>query len=168
MGDTTIALALTSPENDYLAVEVHRPGIGSLLRQTEENKLSNIRVINHDVIEVLEFQLPDNSFDCVYVYFPDPWPKKKHHKRRLINRHFLYLLKDKLKPNARIFLSTDWEDYAARIMEVFETTTGFINLAGKYQYAPRPRWRPMTKFEQRSEKLNHRVLDLVFSFKQID
>jgi len=112
-GDSTIIMASNNPENDYLAVEVHKPGIGRLLRQIHSNHLKNIRIINHDVIEVIEFQLLNNSLDSVFIFFPDPWPKKRHHKRRLIDKSFLERLSKKLKRNARVFLATDWENYAA-------------------------------------------------------
>jgi len=163
-GDSTIIMASNNPENDYLAVEVHKPGIGRLLRQIHSDHLKNIRIINHDVIEVIEFQLLNNSLDSVFIFFPDPWPKKRHHKRRLIDKSFLERLSKKLKRNARVFLATDWENYAANIRESIENTPGFINLSGKYQYAPRPYWRPLTKFENRGKKLQHQVRELVFAY----
>ncbi|MBI4006477.1 MAG: tRNA (guanosine(46)-N7)-methyltransferase TrmB [Gammaproteobacteria bacterium] len=166
MGDATIEMATAHPENDYLAVEVHRPGVGSLLKQIETRQLNNIRVFNHDVIEILTYQIPDNSLDIVYIFFPDPWPKKRHHKRRLINHKLLDCLMNCLKANARIFIATDWEDYARHILEIFETKSGFINLSGAGRYAPRPRWRPNTKFEQKGKNLNHCVWDLVFACRK--
>lgn len=166
MGDTTVAMAITNPENDYLAVEVHNPGIGSLLRQIETHQISNIRIFNHDVIEVLTFQIPGNSLDIVYIFFPDPWPKKRHHKRRMINHEFLDSLINCLKANARIFVATDWEDYAKLILEIFETKPGFINLAGAGRYAPRPRWRPNTKFEQKGKKSDRCVWDFAFACRR--
>lgn len=166
MGDTIVALATACPENDYLAVEVHRPGIGSLLRQIETRQLNNVRVFDHDVIDVLTYQIPDNSLDIVYIFFPDPWPKKRHHKRRLINHQFLDCLKNCLKANARIFIATDWKDYARHIIDVFETSPCFINLAGTGRYSPRPHWRPDTKFEKRGKKLDHYVWDLVFACRR--
>jgi len=168
MGDTTTSMAFANPENDYLAIEVHRPGIGSLLRQIEINNLSNIRIIAHDVVDVLQFQLPANCLDIVYIFFPDPWPKKRHHKRRLINHNFLESLKIKLKSNARLFLATDWQDYAEHILKTFETSPGFINLAGKYNFAPRPIWRPITRFEKKGYRLDHGVWDFVFSYSGQD
>jgi len=163
MGDATVAMAQASRENDYLAVETHRPGVGSLLRQAAARKLTNIRVISHDVCEVLAHMLPANSLDGVCIFFPDPWPKKRHHKRRLINHEFLNILKPRLKENARIYIATDWQDYAEQILEVFETHAGYINLAGEGRYSPRPRWRPYTKFESKGRQQEHPVRDCLFA-----
>ena len=165
MGDATGQMAENHKENDYLAIEVHRPGIGSLMRQIEEKKLSNIRLISHDIVEVLKYQLPENSIDCIYIFFPDPWPKKKHHKRRLINSSLLSLIKPILKKHGRLFIATDWENYAEHIIELIACEPGIINLAGKNQYAPRPRWRPMTKFEKRGLNKGHQVFDFALAFK---
>jgi tRNA (guanine-N7-)-methyltransferase len=166
MGETTITLATNHPENDYLAVEVHRPGIGSLLRQIVANELKNIRISNHDVIVILQYQIPVNSLDMVYIFFPDPWPKKRHHKRRLISQQLLNLLKPCLKSHARIYIATDWQDYAEHILEVFAGDKDFINLAGSGQFAPRPHWRPLTKFEKRGYKLAHPVRDFIFTCRK--
>lgn len=163
MGDTTVELARQHPENDYLAVEVHRPGVGSLLRQIELNNLANIRVSNHDVVEVLRYQIPENSLDAVYIFFPDPWPKKRHHKRRLINGTFLQILGQRLKRNARIFVATDWADYAEQIMHVFRQAPDYFNLAGMDRPAPRPRWLPLTRFEQRGYNQQHSIWNFVFA-----
>jgi len=162
MGDTSIALARARPENDYLAVEVHRPGIGSLLRQARAANINNIRVICADVIEVLTHQIPDQSLDHVYILFPDPWPKKRHHKRRLINPDFLSRLLPKLHRHGRIFIATDWQDLAEHVMTVVGDHKGFINLAGEGNTAPRPRWRPITKFERRGKNLRHPVWDFIY------
>ena len=163
MGDTTIALAQQHPENDYLAVEVHRPGVGSLLRQVELNNLRNIRVSNHDVVEVLQYQVPENSLDSVYIFFPDPWPKKRHHKRRLVNSPFLQLLGERLKGNARIFIATDWADYAGQVLQVFRQSPGYFNLAGEGRTSPRPRWLPRTRFEQRGHNHHHSIWNFIFA-----
>lgn len=163
MGETTIAMAGANPDNNYLAVEVHRPGVGSLLRRVHQQQLKNVRVINHDVMEVLRYQVPANSVDSVCLFFPDPWPKKRHHKRRLVNRAFLNLLLPCLKDNGRLFITTDWDDYAEQILEVFSGHGGYINLAGETNPAPRPRWRPRTKFETRGSKLSHTVHDFAFA-----
>ncbi|MFT5425107.1 MAG: tRNA (guanine-N7-)-methyltransferase [Gammaproteobacteria bacterium] len=165
MGDATAQMARQHRENDYLAVEVHRPGIGSLIRRIEKEKLSNIRLISHDIVDILKYQLPENSIDCVYIFFPDPWPKKKHHKRRLINTSLLLLIKQVLKKHGRLFIATDWEDYAEHIIELISIEPSIINLAGVKQTAPRPRWRPMTKFENRGLKKGHRVYDFALAFK---
>ena len=166
MGDTTIMLATNHPENDYLAVEVHRPGIGSLLRQILVNGLTNVRISNHDVIELLQYQIPVNSLDMVYIFFPDPWPKKRHHKRRLISQPLLNLLKPCLKSHARVFIATDWQDYAEHILEVFAENKELINLSGHGQFAPRPHWRPLTKFETRGHKLEHQIWDFIFTCRK--
>jgi len=166
MGDATVQMANKHRENDYLAVEVHRPGIGSLMRRIEEDKLSNIRIISYDIVDILKYQLPENSIDCVYIFFPDPWPKKKHHKRRLISSSLIPLIKKALKKHGRLFIATDWEDYANQISEIIDSEPDIINLAGRNQYSPRPRWRPMTKFEQRGLNKGHRIYDFALAFKK--
>ncbi len=165
MGETLIKLAQTHPENDYLAVEVHRPGVGSLIKVAATLGLDNVRVICHDVIEVLQYQLPDRCLDQVYIFFSDPWPKKRHHKRRLVNTAFLHLLKRKLKMNARIFLATDWSDLAAHMLTVCDQDPELLNIAGAGRFTPRPLWRPVTKFEDRGIKLDHAVWDLCYILK---
>ena len=162
MGEGIIALAGSHPENDYLAVEVHRPGIGSLLRLAAEQRLTNIRVINRDVVEVLGRQIPDRSLDEVYLFFPDPWPKKRHHKRRLLNNAFLSLLYTRLKSHARLYLATDRQDLAHYLRETCDEHPRFTNLAGRGNFAPRPVWRPLTKFEQRGTTLKQTARDLVY------
>lgn len=162
MGLTTVGLAAAHPQRDYLAVEVHRPGIGSLLHHAEKAGVRNIRALNHDAVEVIRDMLPDNCLDQVMVLFPDPWPKKRHHKRRLLNAAFARLLRPKLKDHALVYIATDWQDYAEQIPAPFEEN-GYINLAGPGRWGPRPRWRPLTKFEQRGLGLGHRVADFAFS-----
>lgn len=164
-GDTTVAMAMAHPENDYLAVEVHTPGVGSLLRKISANRLRNIRICNHDVIEVLRWQIPPGSLDSVYLFFPDPWPKKRHHKRRLVNAEFLRLLGRCMQRHARLFIATDWQDYAEHILEVFSRSPDFVNIAGDNNPAPRPHWRESTRFEQRGRRLEHDVIDFVFSYR---
>ncbi|MEX2524623.1 MAG: tRNA (guanosine(46)-N7)-methyltransferase TrmB [Gammaproteobacteria bacterium] len=161
-GDSVLALARRFPENDYLAVEVHRPGVGNLLRRIAEEHYDNILVIRHDAVEVLRFQIPDNSLDAVHILFPDPWPKKKHHKRRLVSERFLRQLYPKLKNHARLYLATDWRDLAEHMLEVCDAFPGLINLAGTGHFSPRPLWRHRTKFEQRGKKLEHEVYDLIY------
>jgi len=165
MGGATTQMAKSHKENDYLAVEVHRPGVGSLMRQIEESNLSNVRLISYDIIDILKYQLPENSIDCVYIFFPDPWPKKKHHKRRLINSSLMPLIKKSLKKHGRLFIATDWENYAMQISEIIDSEPDIINLAGRNRYAPRPRWRPMTKFEQRGLDQGHYIYDFALAFK---
>lgn len=161
-GDALIALARQHPEHDYLGSEVYRPGVGSLLRRLASEGLSNVRILCTDVVVALEHQLPARSLDAVYLFFPDPWPKKRHHKRRLIQPGFAELLHARLKTHGRVFIATDWDDYAHHILQVMESH-GFTNLAGPGHFAPRPRWRPTTRYEHRAFRLGHEVRDFVFA-----
>lgn len=163
MGETTVQLAQTHPENDYLAVEVHRPGVGSLLRRAAEAGVRNLRVISHDVVEVLRHQIPERSLDEAYVFFPDPWPKTKHHKRRLVSKSFLALLVPKLKSHGRLYLASDWPDMAKHLLATCDACPDLENLAGAGCHAPRPRWRPVTKFERRGNRLAQAAFDLAYS-----
>ena len=160
MGETTAAIALAHPENDYLAVEVHTPGVGSLLKRIEELALANLRVVQHDAVEVLQEMIAPGALDGVHLFFPDPWPKKRHHKRRLIQPAFAALLASRLRPGGYVHAATDWEDYARQILEVFAADPALENTAAGY--AERPGTRPVTKFEQRGLALGHRVWDVVF------
>jgi tRNA (guanine-N7-)-methyltransferase len=163
MGHSTVAIAAAHPDNDYLAVETHRPGVGSLLRLAAADGVANLRVIHHDVVEVLEHMLADGALDQVFIFFPDPWPKKRHHKRRLINDEFLVLLWRRLKPGGRVHIATDWEDYAQQIVREFDAAGRYLNLAGQGRRAPRPRWRPPTKFEQRGRQEARAVHDFLYA-----
>jgi tRNA (guanine-N7-)-methyltransferase len=163
MGETTAAIAQACPQYDYLAIEVHTPGVGSLLKQIEESRLTNIRIIQHDVVEVLQQMLPVRCFDGVHIFFPDPWPKVRHQKRRLIQPEFVGLLCRHLKSGGVIYAATDWENYARQILEVLSNEPQLANTA--IDYAPRPEYRPLTKFEQRGLRLGHGVWDLVFRKK---
>jgi tRNA (guanine-N7-)-methyltransferase len=160
MGDSTAAIAQAHPENDYLGIEVHAPGIGSLLKLADELGLTNLRVIRHDAVEVLRHMIAPETLDGVHIFFPDPWPKKRHHKRRLIQPDFVALLCDKLKPGGYLHAATDWENYAEHILEVLRAEPLLANTAENY--APRLEYRPLTKFEQRGLKLGHGVWDMVF------
>ena len=160
MGETTSAIALTHSQNNYLAIEVHTPGVGSLLKQIEEKNLSNIRIIQHDAVEVLRDMLADNALDGAHIFFPDPWHKSRHNKRRLIQAPFVSLLVKKLKPGAYLHVATDWQDYAEQVLTVLSAEPLLQNTVENY--APRPDYRPLTKFEQRGLKLGHGVWDLVF------
>ena len=161
-GTSLAELASRHTENDYLGIEVHRPGVGNLLLQIEKQGLTNIRVSNDDAVEVLEQQIPDDSLDAVYLFFPDPWHKKKHHKRRIVQPAFVQLLRRKLKPDGIFHMATDWENYAQHMLEVLTRAEGFANLAGEGNYSLRPEYRPLTKFEQRGQRLGHGVWDLIF------
>lgn len=160
MGETTAQIAAANPDKDYLGIEVHTPGVGSLLRQVDAKGLSNVRVIQHDAVEVLRDMVADGTLNGVHIYFADPWPKKRHHKRRLIQPAFVRLLATRLKPGAYLHLATDWEDYAAWMLEVLRGEPLLANTA--QDFAPRPDFRPQTKFERRGLRLGHRVWDLLF------
>lgn len=160
MGETTADIASRHPGNDYLGVEVHTPGVGSLLKRIAGLGLTNVRVIQHDAVEVIEHMIPRASLDGVHIFFPDPWPKKRHHKRRLIQPAFVALLASRMKRGAYVHMATDWEDYARQIMEVLSAEPLLANTADGY--APRPEYRPLTKFESRGLKLGHGVWDAVF------
>ncbi|MBI2509192.1 MAG: tRNA (guanosine(46)-N7)-methyltransferase TrmB [Betaproteobacteria bacterium] len=160
MGETLADIAMRHPENDYLGIEVHAPGVGSLLNRIAALGLANVRVIRHDAVEVLEHMLAPQSLDGAHLFFPDPWPKKRHHKRRLIQPPFVRLLASRLKPGAHLHAATDWEDYAQQILDVLSAEPLLENTAKGY--APRPDYRPLTKFESRGLKLGHGVRDVVF------
>ncbi len=160
MGESTAAIAAAHPETDYLAIEVHTPGVGSLLKQIEEKRLSNIRIIQHDAVEVLRNMLADHVLAGAHIFFPDPWHKTRHNKRRLIQPPFVAQLVKKLKPAGYIHVATDWQDYAEQVLAVLSDEPLLRNTA--QNFAPRPDYRPLTKFEQRGLKLGHAVWDLVF------
>ena len=160
MGHTTAEIAAAHPQNNYLGVEVHTPGVGSLLKEIQQRNLSNIRIIQHDAVEVLSHMIPDHSLAGIHIYFPDPWPKKRHHKRRLIQPDFVALLVKKLAHGGYLHCATDWEDYALQMLEVLSGEPGLKNTSETF--ATRPEWRPVTKFEQRGIRLGHGVWDLVF------
>jgi tRNA (guanine-N7-)-methyltransferase len=162
-GDTTFFHAQSHPENNYLAIEVHKPGIGRLLNKIESNNLTNIKIINHDVVDVLEQQIPDRCLSQIFIFFPDPWPKKRHHKRRLINNKLLELLKMKMTGNGRIHIATDWKDYAQHIQALCDNDSELLNLAGNNQSAPRPDWRIKTRYESRGIRLEHDVWDFCYA-----
>jgi tRNA (guanine-N7-)-methyltransferase len=159
-GESLAAIAQKLPQADFLGIEVYRPGVGRLLMQIERLGLKNLRILCTDAVEVLTHQMPEASLDRVQVFFPDPWPKLRHHKRRLIQPAFATLLARKMKTGASLHLATDCEDYAFYILKVLEAREEFVNMA--CPFAPRPDYRPFTKFEQRGLQLGHRVWDLLF------
>ena len=163
MGETTAYIAKNALDNDYLAVEVHSPGVGSLLKQIDELGLTNLRVIQHDVVEVLRDMIADSSLDGVHIFFPDPWHKKRHHKRRLIQAEFIKKLCAKIKAGGYIHVATDWQEYAEWVLEVLKTESMLVNTA--VDYAEKPTYRPLTKFENRGINLGHGVWDLIFKRK---
>ncbi len=160
-GETLLSLAARHRENDYLGVEVYRPGLGRLLRGVALAGLANIRVLVEDAAEVLCGRIPERSLSGVYIFFPDPWPKARHRKRRLIQPEFAGRLHRTLLPHARVFIATDCEDYAEHILSVM--SGDFVNLAGPAGFAPRPTWRPMTRYEERACRCGHTVRDMVFA-----
>jgi len=164
MGETTVSIARSHPQNDYLAIEVYTPGVGSLLKQIEEFKLTNLRIVQHDAVEVVNNMFPQEYLDGIHIFFPDPWPKLRHHKRRLIQPEFISLLCKHLKPGGYIHVATDWNNYADQILEVMSNELSLTNTAR--DFVQRPEYRPLTKFEQRGLRLGHKVWDLVF--KKID
>jgi len=161
-GESLAEIAANQPEQDFIGIEVHRPGVGHLLRELEARDLDNVRVISHDAVEVMKHQIPDDALDGVYLFFPDPWPKKRHHKRRIVQPEFVQLVRRKLKLGGVFHLATDWEDYAGHMLEVMRAAEGFANTAADVGYSPRPPYRPVTKFEQRGQRLGHGVWDLLF------
>ncbi|OGT09641.1 MAG: tRNA (guanosine(46)-N7)-methyltransferase TrmB [Gallionellales bacterium RIFCSPHIGHO2_02_FULL_57_16] len=160
MGDSTAAIALAHPENDYLALEVHTPGVGNLLKLIAAQQINNIRIMQHDAVEVLRDMIGDGTLDGVHIFFPDPWHKARHNKRRLIQAPFIAQLVKKLKRGGYIHVATDWQDYAEQVLAVLSAEPLLENTAE--DYAPRPEYRPLTKFEQRGIRLGHGVWDLVF------
>ena len=164
MGETTVSIARSHPQNDYLAIEVYTPGVGSLLKQIEEFKLTNLRIVQHDAVEVVNNMFPQEYLDGIHIFFPDPWPKLRHHKRRLIQPEFISLLCKHLKPGGYIHVATDWNNYADQNLEVMSNELSLTNTAR--DFVQRPEYRPLTKFEQRGLRLGHKVWDLVF--KKID
>ena len=161
-GASLTQMAAASPEHNFIGIEVHRPGVGNLLLQLEQENLNNVRIICHDAVEVLKRMIPPESLNKIQIFFPDPWPKKKHHKRRLIQPDFINLLATRMKPESILHLATDWENYAEQMLEVLTTSPDFINTATVGDYLPRPDFRPLTKFEQRGQRLGHGVWDLIF------
>jgi tRNA (guanine-N7-)-methyltransferase len=161
-GDSLAAIAQAHPDNNYLGIEVHTPGVGHLLLKIEELGLTNLRVMRDDAVEVLGRRIADASLDAVYLFFADPWPKKRHHKRRIVQDEFAQLLRRKLKVGGCFHMATDWENYAQHMLEVMNVAEGFRNTSPSGDYVPRPDYRPLTKFEQRGQRLGHGVWDLIF------
>jgi tRNA (guanine-N7-)-methyltransferase len=164
MGDSTAEIAAAQPQTDFLGIEVYTPGVGSLLRKIGERSLSNLRIVQHDAVEVLRDMVPPSSLAGVHLFFPDPWPKKRHHKRRLIQPAFVSTLATRIAPGGYLHCATDWEDYAVQMLEVLSAEPLLENTATGY--APRPDHRPPTKFEQRGLRLGHGVRDLIFRRRQ--
>lgn len=160
MGETTAQIAQSRPAENFLGVEVFNAGVGALLNRIDSLGLSNIRIIQHDVVEVLNHMITPESLTGVHIYFPDPWPKKRHHKRRLIQPEFVELLTSRLAPGGYLHCATDWAHYAEQMLEVLSANASIANTCEGF--CPRPDWRPLTKFEARGLRLGHGVWDLVF------
>lgn len=163
MGETTARIAAAMPEKNFIGIEVHTPGVGNLLKLIEAQGLSNLRLIQHDAVEVVRDMIPPDSLAGIHVFFPDPWPKKRHHKRRLLQLPFVNELAKRLAPGGYFHCATDWEEYAHQMVEVLGACPLLSNTAaGKDGFAPRPDYRPQTKFETRGLRLGHGVWDVVF------
>ncbi|PSF12318.1 tRNA (guanosine(46)-N7)-methyltransferase TrmB [Marinobacter fuscus] len=162
MGKSLAEMAEAAPEQDFIGVEVHLPGVGALLKEVEDRGLENVRVYSIDANDVIDLCLPDACLDRVMVFFPDPWHKKKHHKRRLIQAEFVQRIRHKLRVGGILHLATDWENYAEHMLEVMVESEGFANTQEQGGYSPRPDDRPFTKFEKRGENLGHGVWDMLF------
>jgi tRNA (guanine-N7-)-methyltransferase len=161
-GEALLAFAQAHPEIDCIGIEVHRPGVGHLLLGTQASGIKNLRVICHDAVEVLQLQLPLASIQLAHIFFPDPWPKKRHHKRRLIQPPFVELLARVLSPGATLRLATDWEPYALHMREVIDASVSFVNESAEAGFAERATERPLTRFERRGQRLGHGVWDLCY------
>lgn len=167
-GDSLLDMAINNPNKNFIGVEVYEAGIGRLINEAHKLQITNLKVVRFDAVELLKYHITDNSFETFQLFFPDPWHKKKHHKRRIVDSAFLNLISKKVKNNGTIHMATDWEDYAQNIMESMECHSNFKNALGAHIYSPRPKMRPMTKFERRGQRLGHGVWDLVFINKKQD
>lgn len=162
MGHSLVEMAAAAPEQDFIGIEVHRPGVGSLLSGLLSQNLLNVRVYQEDAIEVLKQCIPDASLDRLLLFFPDPWHKARHHKRRIVQPEFAQLVRSKLKVGGVFHMATDWEPYAEYMLEVMQVAAGYQNLSSSGNWVERPAERPVTKFERRGHKLGHGVWDLKF------
>ena len=161
-GDSLFQMAQNNPDRNYIGIEVHRPGVGHLLQLIETHNINNIKIICHDAIDVIENQIADNSLDRVQLFFPDPWHKKKHNKRRIVQQPFVDLLAKKIKIDGVFHMATDWQDYAEHMLDVLGDNSNFENLSAENNFVTRPDDRPITKFEKRGHRLGHGVWDLLF------
>lgn len=162
MGRSLVEMAKQNPNNNYIGIEVHTPGVGACIAYALEQQVSNLRVICHDAIEILQDNIPDQSLSGLQLFFPDPWHKAKHHKRRIVQPQFVKLVMQKLKSGGFIHMATDWENYAEQMLEVLRQEQGLTNTSATNDFIPRPDFRPLTKFEQRGHRLGHGVWDLYF------
>jgi len=162
MGGSLLEMAKFEPEKNFIGIEVHLPGVGALLKGMSEEGVDNIRIYHADANLVIDHCIPDGSLERVQLFFPDPWHKKRHHKRRLVQPEFVERIRKKLRVGGLFHMATDWENYAEHMMEVMSAAPGYENVAGAGQYSPRPDTRPVTKFEKRGERLGHGVWNLIF------
>ncbi len=163
MGDSLLEMALAQPEKDFVGIEVHPPGVGRLINNAAKASVANLRVYMADAVDVLEDCFAQESIDRFQLYFPDPWHKKKHNKRRIVQPEFMQLVRSRLTKTGICHMATDWEPYADYMMEVMSAAPGYENAMGEYLFSPRPDYRPLTKFEKRGERLGHGVWDLLFN-----
>lgn len=161
-GDALLAMAAAQPDTNFIGIEVHEPGVGQALMGIESMQLSNVRLIQHDAMEVLQHMIPDASLDRVLLYFPDPWRKKRHFKRRIVQKEFVELVANKLHAGGVLHCATDWENYAHWMVEKLSQCDRLANEAKQGEFSPRPHWRTKTRFEQRGERLGHDVFDLLY------
>jgi tRNA (guanine-N7-)-methyltransferase len=162
MGDSLLQMAAAEPATDFIGIEVHPPGVGTIMNIAQSEGISNLRVYLADANDVLEECFPPQSIDRLQLYFPDPWHKKKHNKRRIVQPQFVQLVRERLRPSGVLHMATDWQHYAEQMLETLDEAEGFENIAGIGQYSARPDYRPMTKFEKRGERLGHGVWDLIY------
>ncbi|MBD3586437.1 tRNA (guanosine(46)-N7)-methyltransferase TrmB [Salinimonas sp. HHU 13199] len=162
MGKSLVEMAANAPDMNFIGIEVHRPGVGACLSEAGELGLTNLRVMEHDAVEVFNNMLPDNSLSRIQLYFPDPWHKKRHHKRRIVQAEFAQTVRSKLAIGGHFHMATDWENYAEHMAEVMNNAAGYKNTADEGDYVPRPDYRPITKFETRGQNLGHGVWDLIY------
>jgi tRNA (guanine-N7-)-methyltransferase len=162
MGDSLLQMAAAEPKTDFIGIEVHPPGVGTLMIGAQAQSIENLRVYLADANDVLNECFAANSIDRLQLYFPDPWHKKKHNKRRIVQPQFVQQVREKLRPGGILHMATDWQHYAEQMLETLDEAEGFANTAGVGQYAPRPDYRPLTKFEKRGERLGHGVWDLIY------
>ncbi|MER2490506.1 tRNA (guanosine(46)-N7)-methyltransferase TrmB [Catenovulum sediminis] len=165
MGASLIEMAMAAPDKNFVGIEVHLPGVGACLKDASGKGVKNLRLINHDAVEILKDCVADNSLSTVQLFFPDPWHKKRHHKRRIVQTEFVQLLAQKLKTGGVFHMATDWQNYAEHMLEVMTAQQNYKNQSPTGDYMPRPEHRPLTKFEQRGHRLGHGVWDLMFEKK---
>ncbi len=161
-GESLAKIAEDNPDKDYIGIEVHKPGVGNLLAQLERKQISNVRIFYHDAIEVLEKCIPDTSLSGMHLFFPDPWHKRKHHKRRIVRPSFIKLIAQKINSDGYFHAATDWQHYAVHMLRILAVADQFVNASVNQDYCARPDYRPLTKFEQRGLRLGHGVWDLIF------